>query len=1224
MKRIARIIGYTLAGAAALIALGAVFLTTGPGERAIKGFAEGRVSAILGRRVTVGRLETNLVSRLVLEDVAVFRVENGDTVRHLDLSAARLRYGVGGILTKSLTIDSILVDGVSLAVFRDSTRTFDVPIPARTAGVDTSGRSSFTVEVRHVEVDGADFIYRDTGGAGMSASLSNARISVVLLGDATRRIALSADSAAVTAGGRAVPAAPLALNGALRGGDLSLDSLSISLPGLLLTGNAGAALLPGGVSIRGSLRLAGDPGRGAGIFEDRIPMDFRPVRGHFTADIDVAGTVENPRIAVRMEMPELGMGKFSAQGGIVAARADRDTLVVERFRITAFGGDIEASGKFALDGSGMLNAALRFGGIDMRRLWKVRYGEPSPYSGRVEGTLAASGTLSDPASMSVRADIGMRGVVFMERRIPDFSAHVGFDGARARCTVRQGETEAAIDAVLKDGRLEGEFEADIPDIEPIAALLGLRDVGGSLALAGTVEGPLRSPEIGASFRSIGIRYGEIRIDSIMGHASLREGAVTIRSLSARRDSFGLEAAGRFDTRTEQGMLGLDVFTLPQATVGGAVHADVELAGPLRNPSVRMALEGSRLVYRSVVVDSIGGDVSYEDGTAVVERFDIFVAGSSVSMNATVGLPYDPSGRPAFGRGSAISGGATCDDFDLSVLQPFLPADRTVGGRLSFALRWEGTVGDPVPGGMVKLREGSISAGAGSPILSGIRLDASIADSVIAVDGLSGTIQDHPFGIRGRIVRRMKGRLDLALDLSVSGIDVMSARGIVTPDSLELGLTVERFDLGLLEPFVPDLVELSGMLEARLAVSGPPSGPRIDGRVRAADLRARPAVLKEMFENGVISVRFDRSTVIVDTVYAGFGKGSVFLAGRLTHERGAVDEIDFMLNADRLLFERPKEFSVAVRSAGLQYKGRGDTFLLDGDIMLDETRFVRTIKPQSILPFAQSVDRPGREMPALLGKTRIDVRLRDSEDIWVDNNLARVRLHTELRFVGNPVKPNLSGRVSIAEGYVLFLDRKFRIERGIADFIDPVRPNPIVDLVAVSTVTSYRAMESVPYTITLSISGPIQEAVVELTSDPPLDRTDIVSLLTLGVTREQLTGGDESGTESSVGGVLLERAQALTSHRVSGYLSHSVGGTLGLSQLTIEGNLFKFDGSWGPELVAAKKLSDRVEITYRTNVGHLNDRSILLDYRLTRRFSLQGQTDQLGRSGIDLKYGIRFP
>ena len=133
----------------------------------------------------------------------------------------------------------------------------------------------------------------------------------------------------------------------------------------------------------------------------------------------------------------------------------------------------------------------------------------------------------------------------------------------------------------------------------------------------------------------------------------------------------------------------------------------------------------------------------------------------------------------------------------------------------------------------------------------------------------------------------------------------------------------------------------------------------------------------------------------------------------------------------------------------------------------------------------------------------------------------------------------------------------------------------------------------------------------------------MALLTLGATRSELASDGEGNGQGGLTGVLKDRAAMLTSQRVSGYLSRQAGSLFGFDEFTIQGNLFKFDESWGPQLVASKKISKRINVTYSTTVGHLNDQTVRLGYRLTRRVFLQGETDRQGRSGIDLKYGISF-
>jgi len=264
-----------------------------------------------------------------------------------------------------------------------------------------------------------------------------------------------------------------------------------------------------------------------------------------------------------------------------------------------------------------------------------------------------------------------------------------------------------------------------------------------------------------------------------------------------------------------------------------------------------------------------------------------------------------------------------------------------------------------------------------------------------------------------------------------------------------------------------------------------------------------------------------------------------------------------------------------------------------------------------------------ELPDLLARSRLDVRIRESDQLWVDNNLARIRLRAELGVIGTPLRPNFTGMLKVEEGYLLYLDRRFRVNQGVVYFDDPARFNPDIDLDASAQVTVYRRTASESYTVYIRAEGLLDQLQYGLYSEPPLDKPDIVALLTLGATRSELAGGSEGSGQGGLKGVLADRVSMLTSQKVSGYLSRKAGSLFGFDEFTIEGNLFQFDDSWGPQLVASKRLSRRVDMTYSTTVGHLNDQTVRLGYRLTPRISLQGETDRQGRSGLDLKYGITF-
>ena len=221
------------------------------------------------------------------------------------------------------------------------------------------------------------------------------------------------------------------------------------------------------------------------------------------------------------------------------------------------------------------------------------------------------------------------------------------------------------------------------------------------------------------------------------------------------------------------------------------------------------------------------------------------------------------------------------------------------------------------------------------------------------------------------------------------------------------------------------------------------------------------------------------------------------------------------------------------------------------------------------------------------------------------------------------RPSPTGRIAVVEGYLFYLDRKFKIRKGTIDFVDPDLSQAILDVEAEILINDRRGGSKDPYTILLTMKGPIKESTLELNSEPVLGRTDILSLLVFGTIRSRLTGQDTPGNPASIGTVLQERIAALSSKRLVDYAGRKIGTLLALDEVSIDGNLFTFGKSWGPQLLAAKKITDRMEITYSLTAGHVNEQNIRLNYNLSKYFSIVGQTDQKGKSGLDLKYRIQF-
>jgi autotransporter translocation and assembly factor TamB len=1351
-KRIFRWLVSGLLAISVVLALLLVLLTLSPGEKIIKGIAEAKLGSILGQEVQIGSLETNLFSRLQIQDVIIFSIQAEDTITFLNLRYGKMGYRLTDLLFGEIPLQSLNMEGLAISLSKDSSGSYNLPLLNTETKIDTARvfqLSFLSLPFRQLQISDSRIEYADESTPKMSASLLGLTIRAESQPDETYRYHIHADSSEVNYQGFPLTAGQLELQGSLTGQELRLDSLSAQLPGMILTGQGRFLPEADSNSLNAFLTLQGNPSSLMQAAGDIFSAGLPPISGELDLTAHVEGSLEHPKLKADLSLPVLDVSGIRIKQGLVQAEYEAGLASLNQFDCQLLGGKISGEGNLKIDSLSDYQISLSVDALNLAEVWRYLYQESSPYQGRIHADLTATGILQNPTDSDISAVATLRQLQYRSKSVPDISTRLTIKRGLAEFSLNQKETEMSGRVRLDKEQLEGEFSGRILRLEPLAGLANLPGLTGNMQFQGALGGKLDSPEIKAKIKARDIRYQNFPVDSLSANVLYQNGHVyfstarfggsldpidtlqspfglsdlsgmityqglasgtpdslegeitvdlhqpgygnilfdegqlrillegkTIRlhSMRFKRDSLLIQADGKFDMASSSGSCLMDLFWTPapgedsmespdapkqvgrlkadfqlasvdQLTVeliGEGMDVDkirsllpipIEVGGMLSftldfsmhadNPRAELDLQLIRPHFRLVEMDSLRGSLLLSDDHLQLHSLDLFDRGHHSWVTASVGLEKGREGGYTVSTHSRVKGQAFGRDLDLGLLNTFLGEGIEVGGRGSYELNWDGTLAEPHASGTFALEDGLVQTSKAAPPIQQITLRSSVQDQVVTIDNLSGIIRGTPFSLRGTVGSTGWREFDLQTELSVSNVGKMITQGTISSDSLQLTSRIKRMDLSLLQPFVPDFKQLSGYLNTQLSLSGPTADPQLDGHLEIHELVLQPYWFDTPFREGVVKISFDRDNVKIDSLFLRANGGNIFVSGELSHQGGQLANADIRVSMDSLRIDRPKEIKVLVKSAQFTYRNQNGYFLLDGDMMLGESWFLLNFKPQSILHFTETVEKPKQQLPGFLQRTRLNLRLRESEDLWVDNNLARIRLHTEMGVIGSPDQPNLTGRVTVEEGYLLYLDRKFKVKRGVVDFVDPNRLNPIIDFKAETEIKSYQATQATAYLITLSISGPLDEVVVELLSDPPEDKANILSLLTVGTTREQLVGKDAEGKDASTSGILWERAQSLSSQRIAGYTSRKVGGFLGLEQFTIEGNLFRFDNSWGPQLLASKKISPRMEITYTTTVGHSNENSFRLDYLLSKHFSLEGQTDQQGRSGMNLKYRLRL-
>jgi hypothetical protein len=156
-----------------------------------------------------------------------------------------------------------------------------------------------------------------------------------------------------------------------------------------------------------------------------------------------------------------------------------------------------------------------------------------------------------------------------------------------------------------------------------------------------------------------------------------------------------------------------------------------------------------------------------------------------------------------------------------------------------------------------------------------------------------------------------------------------------------------------------------------------------------------------------------------------------------------------------------------------------------------------------------------------------------------------------------------------------------------------------------------------YTVYLNYNGIVPDLVNwDYTVSPELDSTQIYALLIKGDPfAPEIAGFIVTNIEERI----KQATQNYNPQRFNTYTERQVGRLLTFDRVNIEGNIF----SIGSQYEAQKELSGRLRLSLRGTVGGTAEQRVSFDYNLGHNLYIISETNQFGRTGVDLRYVIKF-
>jgi hypothetical protein len=209
--------------------------------------------------------------------------------------------------------------------------------------------------------------------------------------------------------------------------------------------------------------------------------------------------------------------------------------------------------------------------------------------------------------------------------------------------------------------------------------------------------------------------------------------------------------------------------------------------------------------------------------------------------------------------------------------------------------------------------------------------------------------------------------------------------------------------------------LKGDTDFSVSVKGAWDKPAMDGSMRLADasfgLKEFPFYITSV--NG--RLHLDGEKLILEGLTGKVGGGDVGLTGGVDLRAFRVKKIYLSARLEDITAPLSEDFRIGF-GGNLLCTGTPEALRVSGDIEIHRAKYREPVEWRSWLLSAKSAEKPKAE-GSLFEKTELNVRIAGSENIAIDNNIARapVRIRGDMIVKGTVASPILFGRLNRTTG-----------------------------------------------------------------------------------------------------------------------------------------------------------------------------------------------------------------
>lgn len=1015
----------------------------------------------------------------------------------------------------------------------------------------------------------------------------------------------------ITAGGQSWGRAAWSAHAVVENQEARLTAIRVDLPAGVFRGTASSNFesyqVQGTV---GSIQLT--------ELQRFVGPDVMPWQGFVTGPIRIEGTGPNAEVSLRLNITPNDSeraieGKVSATYSTRTGVLDVETAHLETYWTT-------------LDASGSLDQRLNVR-LDTNELTDLPYSDRIPV--RLEGTNARAifvgaiiGTLTNP---TIDGTLEVDHASAYGESIDRVSGRVrATRGGLAveRLMARQGEME-----VTGQGSLTL-FDGEIRDWSAVRANLQAKGAG--------IPKLLKLAKL--DYDADGVAAGDLEISGTIGDPRAN-GTVRVERARYGQDELGqVSATVRYSAERieiERGQLSIDQ---RPAYFSGSFTPDARRSA---NGTFRLDVRTS-----GVNVERISWVRERQPDFEARVDVDAKTAGRIQDGQVTFSSLNGQILTPAFAYRKRALGSLNLKGVTAGDLLKVTTTGNLRGASINSSSSWK--ISDPKLTGsgdfqIVNLRLADFEDFLGAPETKestepvvfaegSMRLTGRIQGSLMEPEKLKGNMRIEnlelaPRQLAGAVKRDLTLRSPAPIDVDFDerGLSVKSARLEAKNTSLTASGLVAlsrtgssnlrlqgNVNLEVLSIIKPDL-QASGDSVVDASFRGSFGQPQITGRMEFRNasffLRNVPNGLEGV--NGVVF--FDRTRARIESFTAQSGGGTLRLAGFV----GFGNELTYQLQAsgENVRVRYPEGISTSVNAA-LSLAGGASSSVLSGSV---------TILRMALAPRADigtmiaegtkaTTSGPPRFENEFLKEMQIDVRVDTALDAELTSSLTQnVQAEVNLRIRGTPARPVVLGRVSFTQGDLNFFGAKYSIDRGEINFYNQTKIEPVINL---DLQTRIRGV-----LVTITFSGPANKLNLSYRSDPPLQSSEILALLTVGRAPDNPTIASGSTVQSPT--FLQGASSALLGQAATAPITGRLQRLFGVSRVRIDPQLTGIENTAQARLTIEQQVSRDITVTFITNLNRTQQQIVSVEWDFSRDFSAVAIRDDNGVFGLDFFYRKRF-